>query len=262
LVAGLKSRPPEKDFNTLSTMSRNTVTAFLFLLAVPALPSCRGRHAPPPGFVKPGVLEGSTSLVVRIDDGAWQQASSVEDVERFEAVAGFPWLLAAAQLSGGCPPEMKAMCGEGEELNPLVAGPCDEGRVLASFPLEAAREFLEKKGFVFPGAAAWPACKDGKEEPLLRIDAVRLSRILRDLFSKETSLEDETLDDRIVNFIVTSGRVRRSGDGGLCGMEFESEGSRTWTAGWIPCEEPRSVLAVFGEKSWEKAMAIVAALEL
>jgi len=243
-------------------MIRNTATAFLVLLALLAFPACRGKHAPPPGFVKPEVLEGAASLVVRVGDGAWQQASPVEDVERFEAVAGLPWLLAAAQLSGGCPPEMKAMCGEGEEMNPLVAGPCDEGRDLASFPLEAAREFLEKKGFVFPEAAAWPACKDGKEEPVLRINAVRLSRILRDLFSNEASLEDETLDDRIVNFIVTSGRVRRSGDGGLCGLEFESKGSKTWTAGWIPCEEPRGVMAVFGEKSWEKAMAVVAALEL
>lgn len=246
-------------------MMQSFTTIFLFLLAALAFPSCRGKHAPPPGFVKPSVLEGATSLVVRIGDGAWQQASPIEEVERFEAVAGFPWLLAAAQISGGCPPEMKAVCGEGEEMNPLVAGPCGEGRDLASFPQEAAREFLEKKGFVYPEgleASAWPACKDGKEEPILRINAVRLSRILRDLFSKETSLEDETLDDRIVNFIVTSDRVRMSGDGGLCGMDFESVGEKTWTAAWIPCKEPRSVLAVFGEKSWEKALAVVAALEL
>jgi len=199
------------------------------LSLVLALTSCRGTHTQPPGFVPPADLEGYALLIVRIEDGAWAQQSPMAEIEKLHPVEKLPWLMANASEKEG-----------GEAL-----------KLVESLGFE-----LECKGGDECGL------DEGQESPAARINAVRLSRIMRDIFSEKKSLLGDNRDNSFVNLIGSEEGAGQSDDGELCHALFPSRVDNRWLVGWIPCEEPEYVMVLHGPGALAKALKIVDFLEL
>ncbi len=201
----------------------------LTFLAVAVLASCRGKHAPPPGFVPPGDLMGYALLIVRIEDGAWVQQSPMAEIERLHAIEELPWLL--VQASG------------------------KEG--------SAALDLVESLGFELE-CKDGDACGlgEGQERPGARTNAVRLARIMRDAFSEKKSPAHDSWDNTFVNLVGSLESAGRSDDGLLCHALFPSPVHEQWLVGWIPCREPEYVMVLRGPGVEAKALKIVDFLDL
>ncbi|MFH1435392.1 MAG: hypothetical protein ABIJ56_06715 [Pseudomonadota bacterium] len=244
--------------------------AWILVLALAALISCRGKHVPPPGFVKPQVLEGHASFMTRISDGAWIQHSGMGDIEAFHPAPE----LARLMLSGffcsawderfsageGCPGAGCGACDPGE------FDPCGkEARVLEE-ALEEGCGFLSDRGFKFetkdPGHPAACLCSGGEQHGEVEINAVRLSGMLADLASMQKHLFDENTDDRIVNFIYSRSLGKEKPAPGICGLELDGGDGKKWLAGWTPCPKARYTIVVYGSQALEKAEKIVEILDI
>jgi hypothetical protein len=201
----------------------------LAVMAAAALAGCRGKHTPPPGFVPPADLEGYALLMVRLEDGAWAQQSPMAAIEKLHPVEGLPWLLVRASQK------------EGAEALLLV----------------------ESLGFELECKGDDPCGLDqSQERPAARINAVRLARIMRDVFSEKKSILGDSGDNRFVNLIGSGEEAGRSEDSGLCHALFPSRVDCQWLVGWIPCESPEYVMVLHGPEALAKALKIVDFLEL
>jgi len=212
------------------TMSRALSHILLLaFLAVAVLASCRGKHTPPPGFVPPEELEGYALLMLRIEDGAWVQQSPMAEIERLHPVEELPWLLAQAAGREG----------------------------------QGALDLVESLGFELECTGS-DTCGLGEdqERPEARINAVRLARIMRDIFSEKKALLGDSGDDKIVNLVGSLEKAGRSEDGSLCYALFPSRVDDAWLVGWIPCQEPEYVMALHGPGAEAKALKTVDFLDL
>jgi len=245
--------------------------AAAFVALFVALPSCRGKHSPPPGFVRPEVVKGYASLIVRIEDGAWAHQSGIGEVETLHPAGRLAGLFAGSYLLSYC---MDGGSHECKDCAKTACGAFSEGDFdICKIQTPALNElqeeiasFLEGAGFEFSGIDDYPAdgptlCKGGEWSAEAGINAVRICRILSDLFSPERDYVDENADDKIVNFIYSRGEVGGSDEEDMCGLELPSEGENKWFVGWMPCREPRYVVAVHGREPCRKAQEVVEILD-